>query len=73
VLLIHGLQDRNIPPYHSDLIQKKSPSSIMVWKVPGAVHTQAHKAAPEEFERTVLDWFAEHASPTSAASGTASN
>jgi dipeptidyl aminopeptidase/acylaminoacyl peptidase len=62
VLLIHGLQDENIPPYHSDLIQAKNPSSIAVWKVPGAVHTQAYKAAPEEFKRRVLGWFAEHSS-----------
>ena len=62
VLLIHGLQDRNIPPYHSDLIQAKNPFSIVIWKVPGAVHTGAHKAAPQEFERRVLGWLAEHPS-----------
>lgn len=62
ILLIHGLNDRNIPPYHSDLIQARSPKSVTVWKVPGAVHTGAHKAAPEEFERRVLGWFASHSS-----------
>ena len=69
VLLIHGLQDRNIPPYHSDMIQAKNPSDVIVWKVPGAIHTGAHKAAPQEFERRVLEWFAGHSStaePTSA-------
>lgn len=60
VLLIHGLQDHNIPPYHSDLIAAKNPSSIVVWKVPSALHTGAHQAAPQEFERRVLEWFAEH-------------
>ena len=68
VLLIHGLQDRNIPPYHSDMIQAKNPSSVMVWKVPGAVHTGAHQVAPQEFERRVLGWFAAYsltAKPTS--------
>ena len=68
VLLIHGLQDENIPPYHSDLIQAKNPSSVVVWKVPGAVHTQAYKAAPQEFKRRVLGWFAEHSSPPPPAS-----
>jgi uncharacterized protein len=63
VLLIHGLQDENIPPYHSDLIQAKNPSLVTVWKVPGAVHTQAYKADPEEFDRRVLGWFAEHSTP----------
>lgn len=62
VLLVHGLNDRNIPPYHSDMIQAKNPQSVVVWKVPGAVHTGAHAAAPEEFDRRVLDWFASHRS-----------
>jgi dipeptidyl aminopeptidase/acylaminoacyl peptidase len=72
VLLIHGLEDRNIPPYHSDLIQSNNFSSVVVWKVPGAVHTGAHQAAPQEFERKVLRWFAVHSSakPPSGGSGT---
>jgi pimeloyl-ACP methyl ester carboxylesterase len=62
ILLIHGLKDRNIPPCHSDLIQEKNPASIVVWKVPGAIHTGAHKGAPEGFEQGVLHWFADHSS-----------
>jgi fermentation-respiration switch protein FrsA (DUF1100 family) len=62
VLLIHGLNDTNIPPYHSDLIQAKNPSEVVVWKVPGALHTGAHAVAPQEFEQRVLGWFAEHSS-----------
>jgi dipeptidyl aminopeptidase/acylaminoacyl peptidase len=62
VLLIHGLDDTNIPPYHSDLIQAKNSTSVVVWKVPGAVHTGAHGAAPKEFDRRVLEWFAAHSS-----------
>jgi pimeloyl-ACP methyl ester carboxylesterase len=60
ILLIHGLNDRNIPPYHSDLIEAANPGSVVLWKVPGAVHTGAAKAAPEEFSRRVLGWFGEH-------------
>ena len=60
VLLIHGLSDTNIPPYHSDLIQARNPSSVVVWKVPGAVHTGSHAAAPAEFDQRVLDWFGGH-------------
>jgi dipeptidyl aminopeptidase/acylaminoacyl peptidase len=63
VLLIHGLDDTNIPPNHSDLIRAKNPASIIVWKVPGAVHTGAHAAAPKEFDRRVLEWFAAHSAP----------
>jgi dipeptidyl aminopeptidase/acylaminoacyl peptidase len=72
VLLIHGLEDRNIPPYHSDLIQSNNPASVVVWKVPGAAHTGAHQAAPQEFERKVLGWFAMHSSanPPAGGSGT---
>jgi fermentation-respiration switch protein FrsA (DUF1100 family) len=73
VLLIHGLQDRNIPPYHSDMIQAKNPSEVIVWKVPGALHTGAHKAAPQEFERRVLEWFAGHSSTTEPTSAPQSN
>jgi pimeloyl-ACP methyl ester carboxylesterase len=64
VLLIHGLEDRNIPPYHSDRIQSHNPSDVVIWKVPRAVHTGAHKAAPEEFEKRVLEWFATHPAAT---------
>jgi uncharacterized protein len=60
VMLIHGLSDRNIPPYHSDEIQSHNPADVVVWKVPGAVHTGAHKVAPVEFEAKVLDWFQSH-------------
>lgn len=62
VMLIHGLSDSNIPPFHSDEIQARNPTDVIVWKVPGAVHTGAHTAAPEEFERRVLDWFGSHSS-----------
>ena len=72
ILLIHGLNDRNIPPYNADWIKAKNPASIAVWKVPGAFHTGAHQAAPEEFERRVLDWFARHSSPVPLASASGS-
>jgi hypothetical protein len=73
VLLLHGLDDKNIPPYHSDLIQAWNPSSIVVWKVPGAGHTGAHQAAPQEFDQKVLGWFSAHSSTTKPASSTGSN
>jgi dipeptidyl aminopeptidase/acylaminoacyl peptidase len=73
VLLIHGLDDTNIPPYHSELIRAKNPANVSVWKVPGAVHTGAHAAAPQEFERRVLEWFAYHSSATSMTGGSSTN
>ena len=60
VLLIHGTNDHNIPAFHSDEIQQGNPSDVVLWKVPGAVHTGAYQAEPKEFERTVLEWFATH-------------
>lgn len=60
VLLIHGLSDRNIPPFHSFEIQSQNPSRVTLWPVPGAVHCGAHAVAPEEFERRVLNWYAQH-------------
>ncbi len=71
ILLIHGLDDHNIPPYNSDLIEARNPSSIVVWKVPGAAHTGAHNAAPEEFERRVLGWLTSHSSPAPPTNGPA--
>jgi dipeptidyl aminopeptidase/acylaminoacyl peptidase len=68
VLLIHGLKDRNIPPYHSDWIQSMNPAYIEVWKVPGATHTMAHQTAPAEFEQRVLEWFERYALPRRATS-----
>ncbi len=62
VMLIHGLKDRNIPPFHSDEIQSHNPVDIVVWRVPGAVHTGAHKVAPGELETKVLDWYQSHSS-----------
>ncbi len=62
VLLIHGLLDRNIPPYHSVDIQAQNPSDVSLWKVPGAAHTGAHNTEPAEFEQRVLNWFSSHRS-----------
>jgi dipeptidyl aminopeptidase/acylaminoacyl peptidase len=60
ILLIHGLEDTNIPPEHSRVLASLNPKSITLWLVPGAVHTRAFAAAPEQFRSRVLGWFAEH-------------
>ncbi len=60
IMLIHGLEDRNIPPYHADWITSMNRTDILVWKVPAATHTGAHQAAPQEFEHKVLQWFEQH-------------
>ncbi|HUH63989.1 MAG TPA: alpha/beta hydrolase [Terracidiphilus sp.] len=57
ILLIHGLDDHNIPPSHSREIQSHNPSDITLWEVPRAQHCGAIAVAPEEFGRRVLEWF----------------
>lgn len=57
VLLIDGLSDRNIPPYHSDLIQQQNRAQVVVWLVPDAGHCGVYQVSPEEFDRRVLGWF----------------
>ncbi len=61
VLLIHGLEDTNIYPVHSEILASRNPRSTALWLVPGARHTAAFGAAPAEFEHRVLSWFADHA------------
>jgi uncharacterized protein len=56
VLLIHGKIDSNIPVRHSRMIHSYTPKTVL-WEVPGAEHCGAISAAPDEFERRVLEWF----------------
>ncbi len=56
VLLIHGAEDDNIPPRHSQRIAARNPR-IRLWLVPGAGHGGAVGAAPKEFEKRLLEWF----------------
>jgi uncharacterized protein len=63
VLLIHGLSDKNIPSYHSDLIHARNESRVVVWHVSGAGHCGSYQVSPDEFDRRVLAWFSTHASP----------
>lgn len=60
VLLIHGTNDRNIPPYHSADIQMANPSHVVLWLVPGAGHCGAHQVSPREFDSRILNWLREH-------------
>jgi pimeloyl-ACP methyl ester carboxylesterase len=63
VFLMHGLSDGNIPSFQSVEIQARNPSKIVLWRAAGAGHCGTHSVAPEEFERRVLTWFAQHSSP----------
>lgn len=60
VLLIHGEADRNIAPWHSQLIAQAAPDHVQLWLVPHAGHTMAWAAAHQEFETRLLGWFDTH-------------
>jgi dipeptidyl aminopeptidase/acylaminoacyl peptidase len=59
ILLIHGLADSRTPPENSERLARANPSDPL-WLVPNAGHTGASAAAPENFRRRVLAWFATH-------------
>lgn len=59
VLLIHGMEDRNLPVRHSLMIKVASPR-VALWEPLGADHCGASTAAPAEYERTVVAWFVQH-------------
>lgn len=60
ILLIHGLQDSNIPARQSELIRAQNPEHIVIWEVPGADHCGASSVEPEQFRERVLSWFNSH-------------
>lgn len=58
ILLIHGLADQETTPRNSERLVRANPR-VALWLVPGAKHTGAYGTAPREFERRVLQWFAQ--------------
>jgi fermentation-respiration switch protein FrsA (DUF1100 family) len=56
ILLIHGDADRNTPPYHAAALARAAPRATL-WLVPGATHTAAWRAAPQEFPRRIVAFF----------------
>ena len=59
VMLIHGRADTNLAPANSERIREANPR-VELWEPPGAEHCGASSAAPEEYERRVVDWFMSH-------------
>jgi hypothetical protein len=60
VLLIQGMDDRSIRPYHGRILAAASSDHAQLWLVPNAGHTMAWAVAHKEFETRILEWFAEH-------------
>lgn len=59
-LLIHGEDDATIAPHHSQIMADAAPDHVELWLVPHAGHTMAWRAAHQEFEQRLLNWFASH-------------
>jgi len=60
VLLIHGANDIETWPAHSQQLHDIDPGRLPLWLVPNARHARCFGAAPEEYEQRVLAWFAAH-------------
>jgi fermentation-respiration switch protein FrsA (DUF1100 family) len=60
LLLIHGIDDHNIPPRHSERILHARPNNTEIWRVAGADHCGAINAAPGEFAKRILHFYEEH-------------
>jgi dipeptidyl aminopeptidase/acylaminoacyl peptidase len=63
VLLIHGKKDSNLPDRHSEMILARSASrgsSVVLWEPANAEHCGASQSDPQEYQRRVLAWFADH-------------
>ena len=58
VLLICDEKDEALPCRHTRLIYAAAIGPKQFWEVPGAFHTAALGFQPAEFERRVLDFFA---------------
>lgn len=59
ILLIHGLADNETSPENSEQLLRENPQVVQLWLIAGARHTGAYATMPREFERRVLQWFAQ--------------
>jgi len=59
ILLIHGLADSNIPPYHAQLLSAAN-RNIQLWEPAGVQHGSAITDAPAEYKRRVTTFLQAH-------------
>jgi uncharacterized protein len=57
ILLIHGLEDKRTPSWHSEVLAKAN-SRTGLWLVPGTGHSGASVTHRAEFNQRVMEWFA---------------
>ncbi|MCC7208410.1 MAG: alpha/beta hydrolase [Anaerolineae bacterium] len=60
VLFIHGGADRLVPPREVQAMIEAAAGPVERWEVPGAGHRGACEVMPDEYERRVVAWFAQH-------------
>lgn len=60
LLLIHGGADHNIFPVNSEKLHRIDAAHSQLWEMPGALHTGAWNADPQQFESRVLQWCSMH-------------
>lgn len=57
VMIIHGLEDRSIPPEEARALFEAAREPRDLWLVPGAEHVACFYLNPEEYLRRVLGFF----------------
>jgi pimeloyl-ACP methyl ester carboxylesterase len=62
VLLIHGLEDSQVPSWHSQQVYRliwkpDQPDRVTLWLVPGADHLESLEIVPEFYIQQTLSWF----------------
>jgi dipeptidyl aminopeptidase/acylaminoacyl peptidase len=55
VMIIHGAEDRLVPPAHA--LRLARAAGTQAWLIPGANHARTYTTAPEEYARRVGDFF----------------
>ena len=57
VLLIHGVDDQNIPIRHSRELHALNPAATQLWEVAGAGHISSLRIQPDAYRERVLAFF----------------
>lgn len=63
LLIIHGADDREVPPAHSERNYAAAQQPKELWIVPQARHAQSRATAAPEYERRVLTFLRQHLRP----------
>lgn len=63
ILLIAGRRDTYVPVQVAEALQRFFGSGCEIWRVAGAKHNGARKAAPQEYNQRLADWFGPSSEP----------